>query len=277
MKIYSIDAGLFKLDGGAMHGVVPKSMWSKLNPPDENNMCTWAMRCLLVQDGNRNILIDTGMGDKQSDKFFSYFHPHGDGNLLASVEAVGLKADEITDVFLTHLHFDHCGGAISKNGSLLFPNAKHWTNHNHWNLALDPNPREKASFLKENILPIEESGRLDFIQDKDGVKFSNNIELRIVHGHTQSMMLPLIHWGNHKILFTADLLPSKPHISLPWVMGYDMQPLETLKEKERILQEAFEGEWILFFEHDAQNECCKLVQTDRGLRGGESFLLETLA
>jgi len=276
MQLHSIDAGLFKLDGGAMHGVVPKSMWAKQNVPDDNNMCTWSMRCLLVDEGDRKILIDTGMGNKQSEKFFSYFHPHGSGNLIKSISAAGFEPNDITDVFLTHLHFDHCGGAILKNGKAAFPNATYWSNENHWSLAMQPNAREKASFLKENFLPLQEMELVNYTTAKDGFQFSESIQLRIVNGHTEAMMLPLINYKGQNILFCADLLPSKAHISLPWVMGYDMQPLETLKEKKRILQQAFDNEWVLYFEHDHLNECCKLIETDRGFRGGPSFYLASI-
>lgn len=279
MKLYTINTGLFKLDGGAMHGVVPKSMWNKVNPSDENNMCTWAMRCLLIEDEGQLILVDTGMGNKQDEKFFSHFQPHGNDSLQQSIEQLGFGMKDITDVFLTHLHFDHCGGAIQRKGEELvtsFPNATYWSNEAHWRSALQPNVREKASFLKENILPIESNGQLKFTGAQQDSLFRPQVELRIVHGHTDAMMLPLIEYKGRRILFCADLIPSMAHISLPWVMGYDMRPLDTLNEKTRILNEAVENNWILFFEHDAKNECCNLVQTERGIRHGDVFQLADL-
>lgn len=279
MKLYTINTGLFKLDGGAMHGVVPKSMWNKVNPSDENNMCTWAMRCLLLEDEGQLMLVDTGMGNKQDEKFFSHFQPHGNDSLQQSIEQLGFGMKDITDVFLTHLHFDHCGGAIQRKGEELiasFPNATYWSNEVHWRSALQPNAREKASFLKENILPIESNGQLKFTGAEQGSSFRPHVEVRIVHGHTDAMMLPLIEYKGRRILFCADLIPSMAHISLPWVMGYDMRPLDTLNEKTCILNEAVENNWILFFEHDAKNECCNLVQTERGIRHGDVFKLADL-
>lgn len=276
MKLHIIDAGQFKLDGGAMHGVIPKSMWHKQNPADENNMVTWTMRSLLIEDGDRKILIDTGMGDKQSEKFFGYYYPSGK-TLMESLAEKGFNAADITDVFLTHLHFDHCGGAVIKDGEELkvqFPNATYWSCESHWKTATNPNAREKASFLKENILPVEESGQLKFVEEEQDVVFSENIKVKFVHGHTEAMMLPVINYNGQTILYCADLIPAKSHISMPWVMAYDMQPLETLNEKEVILPEAFEKDWWLFFEHDLANACCKLVKDDRGrIRGGENVNL----
>jgi glyoxylase-like metal-dependent hydrolase (beta-lactamase superfamily II) len=269
MKLHTIPTGFFKLDGGAMHGVVPKSMWQKSNPADEHNMCTWQMRCLLVEDGNQLILIDTGMGNKQEEKFFSHFQPHGDDTLELSLQKLGFSTKDITDVMLTHLHFDHCGGAIKRQGEKLVPSFEHatyWSNQMHWETATNPNIREKASFLKENILPIQESGQLKFLEAKDGISFNENIQLRFVYGHTEAMMLPLINYNQQKVLFTADLIPSLAHISLPWVMAYDMQPLYTLNEKENLLQQAIDNHWLLFFEHDRAVECCSLQQTDKGIR-----------
>jgi glyoxylase-like metal-dependent hydrolase (beta-lactamase superfamily II) len=268
MKLHTINTGLFKLDGGAMHGVVPKSMWRKVNPADENNMCTWAMRCLLIEDGNKLILVDTGMGNKQDDKFFSHFQPHGNDTLQKSIEAKGFSMNDVTDVFLTHLHFDHCGGAVIKNGDKLettFSNAIYWSNKTHWQSAINPNAREKASFLKENILPIQESGQLKFY-NQDEHPLGDFFSIRIVQGHTDSMMLPVIQYNDKTILYCTDLMPSIAHISLPWVMGYDMRPLDTLNEKESILNEAVNNNWILMFEHDPTNECCSLQKTDRGIR-----------
>jgi glyoxylase-like metal-dependent hydrolase (beta-lactamase superfamily II) len=280
MKLYTINAGYFKLDGGAMHGVVPKVMWNKANPSDENNMCTWAMRCLLIEHGNYRILIDNGMGYKQDDKFFSHFHPHGDDSIEKNLAKHGFTTDDITDVFLTHLHFDHCGGSITKtaDGKLVptFKKAVYWSNHKHWNEAINPNEREKASFLKENILPIEESGQLKFIDIADGGEWLEDIRIRYCQGHTESMMLPQIKYRGTTILFCADLLPSVGHISLPWVMSYDMRPLDTLNEKARILKEAVANNWVLFLEHDPINECCTLQQTDKGIRLKDTFALTEL-
>jgi glyoxylase-like metal-dependent hydrolase (beta-lactamase superfamily II) len=279
MKLYTINTGLFKLDGGAMHGVVPKTMWNKVNPSDEDNMCTWAMRCLLVEDEGRLILIDTGMGNKQDEKFFSFFHPHGDDTLEKSLQAIGYSTQDITDVFLTHLHFDHCGGAIKRQGDQLIPTfekATYWSNQDHWNSALKPNVRERASFLKENIIPIQESGRLQFLDSTDDFAFTPNIRIKMVYGHTEAMMLPLIQYKDRPILFCADLIPSMAHISLPWVMGYDMRPLNTLEEKERLLREAVDKNWILFFEHDRINEACTLVQTEKGIRHADVLRIADL-
>ena len=276
MKLHTINTGLFKLDGGAMHGVVPKSMWQKVNPSDEYNMCSWAMRCLLIEENNKLILIDTGMGNKQNEKFFSHFQPHGDDTLLKSIRALGFDSTDITDVILTHLHFDHCGGAVERVGEKLLPtfkNATYWSNEKHWQSALKPNAREKASFLKENILPIEESGQLKFVDEMMMPEISNQIEFMIVNGHTESMQLPLIKNGDETILYCADLIPSMAHISLPWVMAYDMQPLETLIEKERILQKAVDNNWHLYFEHDLNNIACSLVETERGIRNNENIII----
>ena len=286
MKLYSINTGYFKLDGGAMFGVVPKSMWNKINPADENNLCSWALRCLLIEDGNRLILVDNGNGDKQDAKFFSHYYLHGDDTLDKSLAKYGFHRDDITDVFLTHLHFDHCGGSIMRDGDKLVPafkNATYWSNKEHWDWAVYPNDREKASFLKENILPIEESGKLKFIEvtgGRDGklgeTVFTENISIRFVNGHTESMMLPQIKYNGKTIVFMADLLPSAGHIPIPYVMAYDMFPLTTLNEKKSFLKEAVEGEYILFFEHDPVNECCNLQQTDRGIRAKDLFKLSDI-
>ena len=286
MKLYSIETGFFKLDGGAMFGVVPKSIWQKLNLPDENNLCTWAMRCLLIEDGNRLILVDNGIGNKQSEKFFSYYYLHGDATLDKSLAANGFSKDDITDVFLTHLHFDHCGGSIIRKEEKLIPafkNATYWSNQEHWNWAVYPNEREKASFLKENILPIKESGQLKLIQVVDSedeslseTSFTENISIRFVSGHTDKMMLPQIKYKNKIIVFMADLLASIAHIPLPYVMAYDMFPLTTLQEKKSFLSEALNNNYILFFEHDAKNECCTLHQTEKGIRENEIFKLSEI-
>jgi glyoxylase-like metal-dependent hydrolase (beta-lactamase superfamily II) len=289
MQLYSINAGNFKLDGGAMFGVVPKSIWNRSNPADDNNMCSWSMRCLLIEDENRLILIDNGMGDKQDAKFFGHYYLHGDETLEKSLAKHGFNPNDITDVFLTHLHFDHCGGSIKKDGDKLIPafkNATYWSNEAHWNWATAPNEREKASFLKENILPIKASGQLSLIETpathftNDGLLtsqlFANNIDIRFVHGHTEKMMLPQINYKGHTIVYMADLLPSVGHLPLPYVMSYDMFPLTTLMEKKSFLQEAFEKEYVLFFEHDSVHECVKLVQTEKGIRAGAAFTLADL-
>lgn len=279
MKLHVIDTELFKLDGGAMYGVVPKVLWSKQHPPDENNLCTWAMRCLLVEEGNRLILIDTGIGDKQDEKFFSHYYLHGNDTLDSSLKKHGFHRDDITDVLLTHLHFDHCGGCIVRQGDKLepaFKNATYWSNEQHWRWATEPNPREKASFLKENILPIQQSGQLQFIEPEEGISFSENISIRFVHGHTDAMMLPQIRTKDHTIVYMADLLPSVHHIPLPWVMAYDMFPLTTLHEKESFLKEAVEKDYCLFFEHDPAIECATVKMTDKGIRLAETFPLHEI-
>ena len=279
MKLHTIDTGLFKLDGGAMFGVVPKTIWQKLVPPDENNLCTWAMRCLLIEDGNRLILIDNGIGDKQDEKFMGHYHLHGDDSLDKSLNKLGFHRSDITDVFLTHLHFDHCGGSIIREGEKLkpaFENATYWSNDKHWEWAVHPNDREKASFLKENILPIQESGQLKFIETEDGVAFTEHMKVRFAYGHTDAMMLPQIEYKGRTIVYMADLLPASAHIPLPYVMAYDMFPLQTLKEKKAFLEEALAGDYVLYFEHDAQNECCTLQQTEKGIRVSETFKLGEL-
>ncbi len=290
MNLHTINTGYFKLDGGAMFGVVPKSIWKTINPPDENNMCNWALRCLLIEDGKRLILVDTGIGDKQDAKFFSYYYLHGEDTLDKSLAQHGFHRDDITDVFLTHLHFDHCGGSIiNKEGELLpaFKNASYWSNRFHWNWATHPNDREKASFLKENILPIEQSGRLQFVQqdshrhissgealDRSG--FLDGFEILFVNGHTDSMMLPMVRYKGKKLVYMADLLPSQGHIPLPYVMAYDMFPLTSLNEKKSFLKEAVENDYVLFFEHDPQYECCNLQLTEKGIRPKEFFRLEEI-
>ncbi len=279
MNLYTIDTGLFKLDGGAMFGVVPKSIWQKTNPADDKNLCTWALRCLLVEDEGRLILIDNGIGNKQDEKFLSHYYLHGTDTLEPSLAKYGFKRDDITDVFLTHLHFDHCGGSIIHDGDKLVPafkNAIYWSNEKHWNWAVYPNDREKASFLRENILPIQESGKLKFIEDIDGVQFSKNMRVRFVGGHTEAMMLPQIYYKNKTIIYMADLLPSVGHIPIPYVMAYDMFPLKTMGEKKAFLAEAVEKEYILFFEHDPVNECCTLQITDKGIRVKETFRLNEI-
>lgn len=278
MNAYTINTGYFKLDGGAMFGVVPKSIWNKLNPADENNMCTWALRCLLIEDGKRLILVDNGIGDKQDDRFFSHYYLHGDDTLDKSLNKYGFSRNDITDVILTHLHFDHCGGSIIREGDKLVPafkNAVYWSNERHWKWATQPNDREKASFLKENILPIQESGQLKFIET-DAASFPENISIRQAFGHTDAMMLPQFKYKDRTILFMADLLPSAAHIPLPYVMGYDMFPLTTLNEKKSFLTEAQQNDYVLFLEHDPKIECCTLQLTEKGIRMKDSFALSEL-
>lgn len=279
MKLYSINTGYFKLDGGAMFGVVPKSIWNKLNPADENNLCSWALRCLLIEDEGKLILVDNGIGNKQDAKFFGHYYLHGDDTLDKSLAKYGFHRDDITDVILSHLHFDHCGGSIIRQGDELLPafkNATYWCNERHWKWATEPNEREKASFLKENILPIKESGQLKMVPmpEWNTTEFSDNISLRFVHGHTDAMMIPQINYKDRTVVFMADLLPSAGHIPLPYVMAYDMYPLTTLQEKKAFLHEAVENKYILFFEHDLHNECCDLVQTERGIRAGNYFKID---
>ncbi|ASU34311.1 MBL fold metallo-hydrolase [Mucilaginibacter xinganensis] len=279
MNLYTIDTGFFKLDGGAMFGVVPKTIWSKSNPADENNLCTWAMRCLLIADAGRLILVDTGIGNKQDQKFFSHYYLHGDATMDKSLAKFGFHRNDITDVFLTHLHFDHVGGAVEREDDKLLPafkNATYWSNERHWDWAVNPNEREKASFLKENILPIQESGQLKFIAAEDGVKFTDHIDIRFVYGHTDAMMLPLMNYNGKSVLYMADLLPSTGHIPLPYVMAYDMFPLQTLNEKKLFLNEAVEKNYILYLEHDPVNECCTLQQTEKGIRLKETFNLDCI-
>ncbi len=279
MKLHTINTGNFKLDGGAMFGVVPKSIWNKLNPADENNLCSWAMRCMLVEDGNRLVLIDNGIGNKQDAKFFSHYYLHGDDTLDKSLAALGYHRNDITDVFLTHLHFDHCGGSIEREGDKLVPafkNAHYWSNEAHWKWATEPNDREKASFLRDNILPIQQSGQLKFIDQQDGVAFTDHIRVRFAFGHTEAMMLPEIRYNGHTLVYMADLLPSVGHMPLPYVMAYDMFPLTTLEEKKRFLIEANERNYVLYFEHDPTVECCTLQSTEKGIRVHETFPLSNL-
>lgn len=279
MKLYSINTGHFKLDGGAMFGVVPKSIWHKLNPADDNNMCSWALRSLLIEDGDRLILIDNGMGNKQDAKFFGYYYLHGNDTLEGSLNKYGFTRDDITDMVLTHLHFDHCGGSINYNSDRTklepaFKNAKYYCNAKHWDWATTPNPREKASFLKENILPIKESGRLHFIDS--ATELIPGVSFMEVNGHTEGMMLPLITYKNNTIAYMADLIPSAAHIPIPYVMGYDVRPLDTLKEKESVLTKAAEKNWTLFFEHDPLIECVHVENTERGIRKKDNFSLSEL-
>lgn len=279
MQLYSINTGHFKLDGGAMFGVVPKSIWNKLNPADENNMCSWALRCLLIEDGNRLILIDNGMGNKQDAKFFSYYYLHGNDTLEKSLKKYGFSLDDVTDMVLTHLHFDHCGGSIKYNSDKtklepVFKNATYYSNAKHWDWAINANAREKASFIKENIMPIKESGQLKFIDSS--TELIPGLSFIEVNGHTEAMMLPIIKYKQRTIAYMADLIPSSAHIPIPYVMGYDMRPLETLKEKESILKQALDEKWSLFFEHDPIIECVNLERTEKGIRQQESFLLSEI-
>jgi len=295
MKAYPVNAGFFKLDGGAMFGVVPKSIWSGLNPSDENNMCSWAMRCLLLVDGDRRILIDNGLGDKQDKKFYSYLYLHGEDSLDRSLQRHGFTYDDITDVILTHLHFDHCGGSIRWNKDRTgfepaFPNATFWSHTEHWLWATAPNAREKASFLKDNILPIRESGKLRFVDDgpgartleKDGLVFLANsglgdtLSFIVVRGHTDAMMLPVFSYKNRQVIYCADLIPSAGHIPVPYVMAYDTRPLITMTEKDAFMAYALKNDSVLFFEHDREIECCSLKDTPRGVRMDQALTLDSL-
>lgn len=278
MNLHVINTGFFKLDGGAMFGVVPKTIWQRTNPADENNLCTWAMRCLLIEEDDRLILIDNGIGTKQDDKFFSHYFLHGDDNLVRSIHQAGFSEKEISDMFLTHLHFDHCGGGVVRNGDkleLTFPNAKYWSNSDHWKWATEPNAREKASFLKENILPMKDSGQLEFVDLHQESPFQS-FDIFFASGHTDKMMIPMIKYKGRTVCFVADLLPSVGHIPLPYVMGYDTRPLLTLEEKERFLKEAADFNYVLFFEHDPINECCTVKHTDKGVRVDSVFKLSEL-
>ena len=300
MNLYTINTGFFKLDGGAMFGVVPKTLWNKVQPADENNLCTWAMRCLLIEDGGKLILVDNGIGDKQDVKFFSNYYLHGSDTLDKSLAALGFHRNDITDVLLTHLHFDHCGGSIVREGDMLIPafkNAVYWSNERHWKWATEPNDREKASFLKENILPIQESGQLKFVDASatggggaaeaasagTGIQLDtiNNViipglSVRLANGHTDAMMLPQLQYKGQTLVFMADLLPSVGHMPLPYVMAYDMFPLTTLQEKRSFFEEAAAGKYVLFLEHDPINECCVPEKTEKGIRAGKGFPLADL-
>ena len=294
MELYVIDTGFFKLDGGAMFGVVPRTLWSKQHPPDEKNLCTWAMRCLLVKTGDRLILIDNGIGDKQDAKFFAHYDLHGDDTLEASLRKHGFSRDDVTDMFLTHLHFDHCGGSIARQGEGLVPafkNATYWSNEHHWEWATKPNPREKASFLKENILPIQESGQLKFVSltpspspGERGAQPVNayvnelfaGFDALLVNGHTDAMMIPHLRYKGRTLCYMADLLPSVHHIPLPWVMAYDTRPLLTMEEKGKFLERAADEQFVLFFEHDPVNQCATVERTEKGVRLKETFPLSAL-
>ena len=279
MRIHPIETGNFKLDGGAMFGVVPKVLWQKTNPSDKNNLIDMALRCMIIEDGERLVLIDTGTGNKQSDKFFSYYFPFGNHSLDRSLKNLGFHRNDITDVFLTHLHFDHCGGSIQWNKNKTgyepaFKNAKFWSNRNHWTWATKPNARERASFLKENINPIEESGQLNFISPNSKNFISNSelgFDILFADGHTEKQMIPHIQYQGKTLVFMADLLPTVGHIPLPYVMGYDTRPLLTLDEKAKFLDRAADNNYYLFLEHDATNEICTVKRTERGVRLDETF------
>jgi len=278
LKLHVVNTGFFKLDGGAMFGVVPKFIWQKTNPADDQNMCTWAMRCLLIEEGKQLILIDNGIGNKQDAKFFQHYFLHGNDSLTRSLNTLGFTENDVTDMFLSHLHFDHCGGGVKYNGDKLemtFKNAKYWSNADHWKWATQPNPREKASFLKENILPMQESGHLNFTEVNKPSPFSQ-FDLFYASGHTDKMMIPKIKYKDKVICFVADLLPSTGHIPLPYVMGYDTRPLITLEEKERFLKEAAANNHILFLEHDSVNECCTVKETEKGVRLDKTFSLKEI-
>jgi glyoxylase-like metal-dependent hydrolase (beta-lactamase superfamily II) len=279
MKLYTIDTGYFKLDGGAMFGVVPKVLWSRTNPADDKNLCPWAMRSLLIEEGNRLILVDNGIGDKQDDKFLRHYYLHGDVNLNLSLKIHGFSPDDITDVFLTHLHFDHCGGSVKWNNDrsgfeMAFKNAKYWSNKKHWDHALNANYREKSSFLEDNIIPIKESGHLNFIE-REG-EYLDFMSVLFVDGHTESQMIPQIQYKDKNIVFAADLLPSTGHIPLAYVMGYDTQPLKTLDEKAVFLSEAADNKSIIFLQHDNYNECCTVKRSPKGVVLDEVFKLSEI-
>jgi glyoxylase-like metal-dependent hydrolase (beta-lactamase superfamily II) len=278
MTLAVINTGYFKLDGGAMFGVVPKSIWNKLNPADEKNLCSWALRCLLVEDGDRCILIDNGIGNKQDAKFLSYYYLHGDDSLGKSLNAAGYSEADVTDMFLTHLHFDHCGGGVYLNNgrpALTFPNATYWSNEDHWKWATQPNAREKASFLKENILPMKEIGNLRFVGATEKGRFEL-FDIFYASGHTDKMMIPCIRYKDKVICFVSDLIPSHGHIPLSYLMAYDTRPLLALDEKEKFLNEAADRQYILFLEHDPEFECCTVKHTDKGVRLDHTFPLREI-
>ena len=278
MRIQCINAGFFKLDGGAMFGVVPKKIWQRQNTPDENNLCNWATRCMLIEVGKRLIIVDTGLGDKQSEKFFSYYDLNGDDSLKANIKKAGYDLSEVTDVVLTHLHFDHCGGAVSSDtsGKLFptFPNAKYWLHSGQWQWANTPNKREKASFLKENFVPIQEYGQLHFI-DKEHFDV-DEIDFMFMDGHTEKQTLLEVQYKGHNLLYVADLVPSVAHIPIPYVMGYDVRPLQSMNEKEEVLSKALKQNSLLIFDHDPVNECCSLHQTEKGIRHKDILSVQDL-
>ncbi|PKP52987.1 MAG: MBL fold metallo-hydrolase [Bacteroidetes bacterium HGW-Bacteroidetes-1] len=279
MKLYPIETGNLKLDGGAMFGVVPKVLWQKVYPCDEYNLCNWSMRCLLMVDGNRKILIDNGIGNKQDEKWLSHYYLNGDATLEDSLAAVGVKPEEITDMIITHMHFDHCGGSVKWNVArsgleLAFPNATYWTSRQQYEWATQPNRREEASYLKENILPIQESGKLKLIEEEG--EYIPNIVFKLYNGHTEGQLIPHINFNGKTVVFTADLMPSAAHIPMPWIMAYDTRPLETLADKERFYKDALADDFILFLEHDLYNEACVLHNTPKGVRVLKTGKLEEL-
>ena len=279
MKLHTIDTGLFKLDGGAMFGVVPKTIWNKLNPADENNMISLAMRCLLIEDGNQLILIDNGIGNKQDEKFFSHYHLHGDATLEKSLHQLGFSTSDITDMVLTHLHFDHCGGSVNwkkdRSGfEAAFKQANYWIGEEQWFEALQPNAREKASFLKENILPIQETGQLNFINEATVI--NPNLSFKFTYGHTNGMVHPIIKYKGYTIMYMADLVPTHAHLPIPYVMGYDVRPLNAMSEKESVLKEAADNSYILFFEHDPTVEACTVMHTEKGVRKQDAISMRDL-
>ena len=284
MNVYPIEAGNFKLDGGAMFGVVPKSLWTKTNPADDDNMIEMSSRCMLVENSDKLILVDTGMGDKQSEKFFKYYKRWSNDNLVKSINSAGFSIDDVTDVLLTHLHFDHCGGAVVWDSSkeaydVLFKNANYWSNEKHWDWATNPNPREKASFLDENLFPIKESGQLKFISNMSkGFNYCEELGLEIlcVNGHTEKQMIPKIKHKGRDIVYAADLIPTAGHIPVPYIMGYDVRPLITMVEKTDFLNEAYENEYLLFMEHDPHHQLVSLKKTEKGIRFDKSFSINEL-
>jgi glyoxylase-like metal-dependent hydrolase (beta-lactamase superfamily II) len=279
MKLHTIETGLFKLDGGAMFGVVPKVIWNKLNPADDNNMISLAMRCLLIEDGNQLILIDNGIGNKQDEKFFSHYYLHGNNSLEKSLNTLGFTSSDITDMVLTHLHFDHCGGSINWNADktgfeTAFKNATYWIGEEQWNEALTPNAREKASFLKDNILPIQQSGQLQLINEATVI--NTNLSFKFSYGHTNGMLIPMIKYKGYTVAYLADMIPTQAHIPIPYVMGYDMKPLNVMSEKTAMLNEAVENGYVLFFEHDPYNPACTVTNTEKGVRRHEAVNIDTL-
>ncbi|MFT4734726.1 MAG: glyoxylase-like metal-dependent hydrolase (beta-lactamase superfamily II) [Algoriphagus sp.] len=270
MNLHVIDAGNFKLDGGAMFGVVPKQLWSRKIPADDINLCSWKMRCLLIEDGKKLILVDTGMGDKQSEKWLSYYYRHGEGDLIQSIRNKGFHENDITDVILSHLHFDHAGGAVKWDTSrdklqLTFPNAQYWTHSSHWNWAMNPNLREAATFLDENLKPIKDLGHLKFIDKQEGY-FGSNFDFIYANGHTEKMVMPVVKFQGKKLIFIADTVPSHAHIHIPWVMGYDVRPLETMNEKVTLLEKIHAENWLMFFDHDPYYDICTLEKTEKGYK-----------
>jgi len=277
MKLFPVHISDFKLDGGAMFGVVPKILWQKKYPCDENNYCNWALRSLLFDNGKQRIMVDNGYGDKQDEKFFSFVHLHGGYGLEGALEKYGYKPEDITDMVISHLHYDHCGGGVKNSSTgtgfeMVFPNATYWVSKQQWEWALNPNKREAASYLEENILPMQESGQLKFIEDN--IELYPGFKVRLYNGHTTGQIIPFISYQDKTVVYMADLIPSSAHVNLAWNMSYDVQPLITLKEKEQFLEEAYENDYILFLEHDAYNECCTIEKTKKGYQVKETFTLE---